>query len=286
MKKALLAGVAGAAVIAGIPANAADLGTRPTYQAPPVVAPIPVFSWTGCYIGGHIGGGWERKKFSDPNGAFFTPPGEAIQVNASGFLGGGQLGCDWQLAPKWVIGIEGAAAWADLKGDTLDVFTHTTGGGPFQPPSTTITTGTFSVRTDFLASATGRIGWVWDRWLLYAKGGAAWDHDKYSFVGRVTAPGIILGGSGFAPFDFAASETRTGWTVGAGVEWAFWTNWSAKLEYDFYGFGSRQVIFVSTSNNGMPPLSADIAQQIHTVKFGINYRFSWGKAPGPIAAKY
>jgi outer membrane immunogenic protein len=157
MKKVLLAGIAGVAVVGGIPANAADLATRPTYQAPPVVAPIPIFSWTGCFIGGHIGGGWERKKFSDPNGAFFAPPGEAIQVNASGFLGGGQIGCDWQLAPKWVIGIEGAAAWAGLKGDTLDVFTHTTGGGPFPspPPSTTTTTGIFSVKTDFLASGYG-----------------------------------------------------------------------------------------------------------------------------------
>jgi outer membrane immunogenic protein len=127
---------------------------------------------------------------------------------------------------------------------------------------------------------------VWDRWLLYAKGGAAWDHDKYSFVGRVTAPQSLGGFSAFSPFDFAASETRVGWTAGAGVEWAFYNNWSTKLEYDFYGFGNRQVVFVSTSNNGRPPLSADIAQQIHTVKFGINYRFSWGKAPAPIAAKY
>ena len=285
MKKLFLIGVACVALLAAPPVNAADLGTRQPYETPPVIAPVPIFTWTGCYLGGQVGGGWGHNKLSDPSGAFFAGTGEAIRVNTSGFLGGGQVGCDWQFAPNWVIGIEGAAAWADLKGHTLDVFTHTTGGGPFPspPPSTSTATGTFSAKTDFLASATGRIGWAWDRWLLYAKGGAAWDHDKYSFIGRVTVPGIL---NGFAPFDFTASETRIGWTAGAGIEWAFWSNWSAKLEYDFYDFGSRRVIFVSTVNNGRAPVPADVDQQIHTVKFGINYRFGWGKAPAPLVARY
>jgi outer membrane immunogenic protein len=281
MKKLVLAGVAGIALVAAMPANAADLGMRQPYKAPPVVAPVPIFTWTGCYLGGHVGGGWGRKEFSDPSGAFFAGPGEAIRANTSGFLGGGQVGCDWQFAPNWVIGIEGAAAWADLKGHTLDVFTH--GGGSILAPAPTLTTtGTFDARTDFLAGVTGRIGWAWDRWLLYAKGGAAWDHDKYSFIGRVTAVGIP---NGFAPFDIVASETRTGWTAGAGIEWAFWNNWSAKLEYAFYGFGNHRELLVD-ANNGRPPVPADITQQIHTLKLGINYRFGWGKAPAHVVAQY
>jgi len=282
VKKLSVAGIAGIVFLATGSANAADLGVRPDYRAAPIVAPIPIFAWTGCYLGGHVGGGWGRKEFSDPSGAFFAAPGEAIRVNTSGVLGGGQVGCDWQLAPNWVIGIEGAAAWGNLKGDTLDVFTH--GGGSILGPAPTLTTtGTFDARTDFLASATGRIGWAWDRWLLYAKGGAAWDHDKYSFVGQVTAAGFP---GSFSPFDFVAKASRLGWTAGAGVEWAFWNNWSAKLEYDFYDFGSRQVIFVSTVDNGRPPATANIDQQVHTVKFGINYRFGWGKAPTPVVARY
>jgi outer membrane immunogenic protein len=283
LKRALLAGVGGIALLARVPAYAADLATRPTNEVPPAIVPAPIFSWTGCYIGGHVGGGWGRKEFSDPGGAFFAARGEAVRVNTSGFLGGGQVGCDWQFARNWVIGIEGAAAWADLRGDTVDVFTHTTGGGPLQPPpSTTTTTGTFVTRTDFLASATGRVGWAWDRWLFYGKGGAAWDHDKYSFVGRVTVPGFP---NGFAPFDLAASESRTGWTAGAGIEWAFWSNWSAKLEYQFYDFGNRRVTFLDIKNE-RPPVSAATDQQIHTLKLAINYRFGWSKAPAPIAAKY
>jgi hypothetical protein len=66
MKKLLLASVAGIALVAGAPANAADLGQRPTYKVPPIVAPVPLFTWTGCYVGGHVGGGWGFKDFADP----------------------------------------------------------------------------------------------------------------------------------------------------------------------------------------------------------------------------
>jgi len=262
------------------PGWAADLPKRPVYKAPPpVVASVPLFSWTGCYLGGHVGGGWGRKEFSDPIGALFAPPGEVVRVNTSGFLGGGQIGCDWQFAPNWVIGIEGAASWADIKGDT------------FVP----VTPGTLHAKTDFLASATGRVGWTWDRWMLFAKSGAAWDHDKYDFTGQTLLPCFGEPGGLLdcvtkvkavpTAFDFAASETRTGWTVGAGVEWAFWNNWSAKLEYDFYEFGRRRLTFVDSTGN-FPGLAVpvDIDQRIHTVKFGINYRFAWGKAP--VVAKY
>ena len=81
---------------------------------------------------------------------------------------------------------------------------------------------------------TGRLGWTWDRWMLYAKGGAAWAGDKYS--------------ADIPRFDehILASQTRAGWTVGGGVEWAFWQNWSAKVEYDFYDFGTRDVSFTGT----------------------------------------
>ena len=87
------------------------------------------------------------------------------------------------------------------------------------------------------------------------------------------------------PFDFTGKETRIGWTAGAGIEWAFWDNWSAKIEYDFYDFGEHRVTLVDSLGN-FDPAPADINQQIHTVKFGINYRFNFGKAPPPIVAKY
>jgi len=257
MKKLLLAGIAGVAFVAGAPAHAADLGRRPAYAPPPVVAPVPIFSWSGCYIGGHIGGGWARKSVS----ASELAPGISFAGNTIGFLGGGQVGCNYQFAPNWVIGIEGDGSAADIKGEA----------------TTTVLgiTGTARAKTDWLASVTGRLGWAAGPWLIYAKGGVAWAGDKYS--------------ADIPVFDehIEASETRTGWTVGGGVEWAFWNNWSAKLEYDFYDFGTRSVAFTGTIG-GIPEVvpGIDIKQRLNAVKFGINYRFDWGKGKAPVVARY
>jgi outer membrane immunogenic protein len=282
MKKLLLAGIAAAALGIAGPAHAADLGVGP-YRAAPALGPIPIFTWSGCYLGGHGGGGFGRKDADDPTGANFAALGEGVRVNTSGFLAGGQVGCDWQFAPNWLVGIEGAGAWADIKGSSVDVFTQTTGGSV--APTVNTTTATVSARTDFLADVTARIGWAWDRWLVYAKGGVAWDRDKYGFVGQQTCSGVLcFGGPGPFPFNFTGSETRIGWTAGAGIEWAFWGNWSARLEYDFYDFGNHRVTLVDA--DGHAPAPADINQQIHAVKFGINYRFNFGKAPAPVVARY
>jgi outer membrane immunogenic protein len=250
MKKLLFAGVAGVGFVVGAPANAADLGARPqSYKAPPMVAPVPVFTWSGCYIGGHVGGGWGRKTVSAPALA----PGISVSGDTSGFLGGGQLGCDYQFAPNWVIGIEGDGSAADIKGDI--------GATVFG------VTGTGHARSDWIASAAGRLGWAWDRWLLYAKGGGAWVGDKYS----ADIPQFLE--------HLEASETRSGWTVGGGLEWAFWNNWSAKLEYDYYDFGTRTLTFTGTIA-GIPEAvpAIDISQKVSTVKFGLNYRFNWKRA--------
>src|SRR6266567_1751770 len=222
---------------------------------PPVVAPVMLFSWTGCYLGGHIGGGWGRKTVSAPELA----PGISITGNTSGFLGGGQVGCNYQFAPNWVIGIEGDGSAADIKGEA----------------TTTVLgiTGTARAKTDWLASVTGRLGWAAGPWLIYAKGGVAWAGDKFAADIPIFEEHL------------EASQTRTGWTVGGGVEWAFWNNWSAKLEYDFYDFGTRSVTLtgffpgVGPSTFPAGPIAVpgvDIKQTISAVKFGINYRVGRG----------
>jgi outer membrane immunogenic protein len=105
-------------------------------------------------------------------------------------------------------------------------------------------------------------GSAWDRWLLYAKGGAAWAGDKYS---------------AFIPVfneQLEASETRTGWIVGGGIEWAFWSNWSAKAEYDYYDFGTRTLTLTGTfAGTPIQVPGVNVRQRISVGKFGINYRF-------------
>jgi len=242
----------GGALAAGASANAADLGTRP-----PIVAPAPVFTWTGCHIGGHIGGGSGEKIVSAPTLA----PGVSVGGDTKGFLGGGQLGCDYQFTPNWLIGVEGEGSAADIKGEINATVLGIT--------------GTARARTDWIASATVRLGWAWDRWLLYVKGGAAWAGDKYSADVPIFEEHL------------EASETRTGWTFGGGLEWAFWNNWSVRLEGNLHDFGTRTLTLAGTIA-GVPETvpGINVSQRISTLKFGINYRFDWGKGKAPIIARY
>jgi outer membrane immunogenic protein len=262
MKKILLASIAGAAALMTIaPANAADLGLLPMYAAP------RAFTWSGCYIGGNIGGGWGRENVSIPNLAQTTGVLELVGVsfpsvtgNTKGVLGGGQVGCNYQFAPNWVIGIEGDGEAAGIKGDVTESvsFTDPRTGGP------NTVTGTAHAETDWIASVTGRVGWTGDRVMLYAKGGAAWAGDKYS--------------ADLPAFNehIATSVIRPGWTVGGGVEWAFWENWSAKVEYDYYDFSiSTRNLALPGTIFGVPEIvpGINIKETISSVKFGINYRF-------------
>jgi outer membrane immunogenic protein len=173
---------------------------------------------------------------------------KSVSGNTSGILGGGQVGCNLQLGSNWVIGVEGEGSASDIRGD----ITATLLG----------ITGTAHAETKWIASTTGRLGWAWYRWLLYAKGGAAWAGDRYSAVIPV--------------FDeqLEASETRTGWTVGGGIEWAFWSHWSAKAEYDYYDFGTRTLTLTGTFA-GIPIAvpGVNVQQRISVGKIGINYRF-------------
>jgi outer membrane immunogenic protein len=121
--------------------------------------------------------------------------------------------------------------------------------------------------------------------MIYVKGGAAWARDKYDFNGLAIGSqcnflNLVTGAcAGFAPavttpFGFAAaSETRPGWTFGAGIEWALWNYWSIKAEYDYLDLGRRTVSFISPT---LPGASFDVTQRIQEVKVGLNYKFPSG----------
>lgn len=257
MRKLLLASTA---VVWGGTAFAADLPPRVLAKAAMAYAAAPApFSWTGCYIGAHAGAGWSRTGFSDPTGANIAQLGEVIRVDGgAGFVGGGQIGCDYQFAANWVVGLAGDFSWASIHGETNDPDPFFTGKGP---PGTPLP---LQSRTDFLASVTGRLGYAWNRYLIYAKGGVAWSHNKY----EVDNFGCII----FTSCDVSASDTPFGWTAGGGFEWAFAPNWSVLLEYDHYGFASTDLTF-SDSNHPAGPAIFNVRQDIDVVKVGLNYRF-------------
>jgi outer membrane immunogenic protein len=260
MKKLLLASIALSALLAGS-AVAADLPVKaPAYRPAP-----PVYTWSGCFIGVHGGWSWGDEHVSTHsyiNGAV-TRSNEA-SVNTDGALLGGQVGCDYQFAGNLVFGVQGDYAGTRITGDIQD------------PHDGSGRNDVLHFQTSRLASVTARLGITgWgNQALLYVKGGGAWARNTYDFrsADRAALRGI---------YDVDLS----GWTVGAGVEWAFAPSWSAFVEYDHYDFGNKTTTLVQRSFGGAFSEDYQVkAPTIDTIKFGINYRFNY--MSGPVVANY
>lgn len=264
MNRVVLVSVALGAIVASSSAGAADL---PFKAAPQAVAPA-AYDWSGVYVGGHIGGGWATNDFSDPGlGIVGTLLGVPViqTTDSSGFIGGVQGGWNYQIG-RFVVGTELDFSWADINGS------KTTGFNPIGVPGPAIFSRTLTANTDWTATSTVRLGYARDRWMFYTKAGAAFAHTNYTDNWTLnTVPSVAL-------FAGTGSETRVGWTVGTGIEWAFWNNWSAKLEYDFMDFGSKTAAIngaILPAIAGGIPASFGVvnSQVISEVKFGANYRF-------------
>ena len=238
MRKKLL--LSSAMFIAAISsASAADLPVKA-----PMMAPAPIFSWTGFYVGLNLGGKWADVDHTVSNGATTFDFG---RDTASSVIGGGQLGYNWQIG-AWVLGIEGDIDAQDFnRSRTVGVTV-----GPF------VAGDVFSVESKWQASLRGRIGYAaWDRTLLYVTGGAAFTNVK------ATAALVGVG-------TFSADDTRVGGTVGLGLEYAIWNNVSLGIEgrWSFYGhdnFTTGTLTGVAVSNQ----VNVDTAE----VMGKLNWRF-------------
>ena len=249
MRRILLASAAFSLLSAS--AFAADLSPEVPFKAPP--SPPP-FTWTGCYAGGQIGGGFGQKDLTDTAGVIGASP----NLDISGYTIGGQIGCDYQFGSNLVLGVEGTAAGGDIGGKTS-----------FATPGIPGDVTTFKDTTDFLSSATARVGYAWDRWLLYAKGGGAWVGDRND---------VFDAAQNYA---FEGWEMRFGWTAGAGIEWALRNDWSLKLEYDYYGLGTRGVTFID--NISGISAAENIKENIQVIKLGLNFHVWAGPLSSPLA---
>ncbi|HEX3496193.1 MAG TPA: outer membrane protein [Methylocella sp.] len=268
-RKFLLASV-GAIALTGSAAFAADLPSRappPVYLPPP-----PIFTWTGIYIGGQVGYAWfngsNRFNGFDP----FFNDGQGIFLNSSvggtpnGVIGGGHVGYDYQIN-QWVLGVEGTVDGTSLTNTAVAVFPD---GSVLRARS----------NADIQGSIRGRLGIAWDRALIYATGGVAFGgfNTNVSFNGTDFATGV--------PFFANAnvSSTRTGWTVGGGIDYAVTNNWSIFAEYRFTNFGN-----IRENNFGQLPAGFTFNErrqlQQNQVQAGFSYKFDW-YTPPPIVAKY
>jgi outer membrane immunogenic protein len=197
MKKLAIA-IAAVALI-GTPAFAADMAVKMPVKAPPP-APTPVFSWTGCYIGaqgGYASGNTGYDLDIPPT------PGSGFDFHLGGGVAGGHVGCNYQVN-YFVIGIEGDGEWIGLKGND---------GGQG---------GTIDqISGNWQTSVRGRLGVAFDRILVYGTGGGAWMNVTYA---RPNFDSLTI------------DNTLSGWTAGAGIEYAFWNNLTARVEYRYARF--------------------------------------------------
>jgi outer membrane immunogenic protein len=298
MKKLLLGCFSLAALSAIDFAAAADLAVRMPLKAPPTA---PAFNWSGCYLGGYAGGGWNNSNgavFTDQGqnglgaaGSIATPPfmsysGGAVAARlvpphswsddlGGSFIGGGTLGCNWQAAGSpFVLGAEGEFGYLNLSGQAFDPHTIVS--------LQTIPNVLGSAQVgDWYGMVTGRFGYALDRVLFYVKGGAAFVPTRASVVG--TCQNTIAGTAGCGNWliSTSGSDTVSTWTVGGGIEWAFAQNWSVKGEYMFIGLGDNNGFQtcgpVTTPSHttlaGGPFCFNNSFGGIQTAKIGLNYRF-------------
>jgi opacity protein-like surface antigen len=245
-------------------------------DAPPAIAPSPPvagYNWTGAYVGLQGGYGFGRKQWPD-----FAPND---RYNVDGWLAGATTGANAQ-AGVFVLGVETEWLWSNIRGGSRNVVTSFAG---FLTETVDLAT-----KVDWLSLSSVRAGFVAvDRSLVYVKGGVALAHETHNIAVTQVATGI---GSITAPT--SGDALHTGYLAGIGVEHAFAGNWSAKLEYNYLNFRLMRVSTTGTTTSTSPAFGvvgsvADarrdaIRQEMHLVKFGINYHFS--AFPDAVTARY
>jgi opacity protein-like surface antigen len=223
----------------------------PAFPVPPPAS----WNWAGFYVGGHVGGGWGQTSWNSAS-PLFASGVFAGSGTDNGFAIGGQLGYNYQIGP-WVMGFETDADWSDLDGYAKCATSPATGSS-------------FTCHTHIngVGTLTGRLGQSFGNLLVYGKGGAAWDDEDHVAINRTNSR-------------LAGTDTRWGWTVGAGLEYAFTPAWSGKVEYDYLSFANTSIAMNDGAGNGS---SVGMSQNINIVKMGFNYKLGADPTASPYLA--
>jgi outer membrane immunogenic protein len=227
--------------------SGADIPVRaPVYKAPAVMP----HSWNGCYAGAQVGYAWVRDRLTEINQTTgvvsdFSP---SAVGDPSGVKLGGMAGCNWQWSGNWVSGLEGDGEWTDVTGGTTEF------------PNTGIPADIYETQINWQASIRARMGYGFDRTLLYVTGGAAFADIKHSYA--VPTVGVSQ--------DF--TKTRVGWTVGGGIEQAITPDWTVRLEYRYSDFGMISNVPNLPAGNWTTYTEEHNVTE-HAVRLGIAYKF-------------
>lgn len=255
---ALSLGAIGTASSADLPRRAAP---APAYAPPPA----PLYNWRSCYVGLNAGGVWGRMNddwtansgFSDPARIDANGSGD---LDGTGFVGGGQVGCNWQWGPSFVWGVEADIQYTGLD-ESRDVFV---------PASFPIGAETFhsDFESKWLATFRGRFGWLVNpAVMLYATGGLA--------VAEIKVNDSVFFDSSNTFNAVSDSRTRIGWTAGGGVEWMFLPQWSVKAEYLFVDLSGFDTVSANSNPVAFPNsfIVHDHDLKEHIVRAGVNFHF-------------
>jgi outer membrane immunogenic protein len=297
-----------ALLLSGVSALAADLPSRkgPAVLPPP---PPPPPMWTGFYVGLNAGGTWSNNASIQTVGVptyateFWGPGDHSVALAAvstgylsgsgnGGFIGGGQIGYNYQFWNNFVVGVE-----ADIQGiagsSGSRSFVSAAPVGNWEDGESYTAYGVARGSLDYIGTVRGRLGWLLTPSLLvYGTGGFAYGGVSLNTAFQAQS---TLGPDFYSPVFGGVnySNTLTGWTAGGGLEWMFWPNWSAKVEYLYYDLGTvkqNSTLFQYSPFQDNELWGAAWTQTTaringNIVRAGVNYHFNWG-APAPVVAKY
>ena len=261
--KNMLLGTVALIVLAG-PAFAADMAPRMYTKAAPVVAPI--YNWSGFYAGIHAGYTFGDRTNVETSGLAPLNVGNVLSgaraanvgVNRDGFIGGGQIGWNWQSNSPWVWGLEADISYTDVNSTTNFV--------TFLPPANLSLNNSLSSKMDYFGTVRGRLGYAWDRTMVYATGGLAY--------GQVENSAAFFNAANALQFVGSTRNTKTGYTVGGGIEHAWMGNWTVKAEYLYYDLGGNDVTVIATPTGGSSgAYNSNFRNDGHIVRAGLNYKF-------------
>jgi outer membrane immunogenic protein len=283
MKKLFLGSISLIALNVGGSALAADMPVKARPAPPPAV-----YSWTGCYGGGFVGYGWgnSQHRSLDPRknpasgppffvseSAFRAVSGDITpSFDMNGALGGFNVGCQYQFG-WWLIGVEGDGAVTNKDGQAFNFF-----NGKGSLTSSTREPFVSQTTERWMATARLRLGWAADKWLFFITGGGAWSGVE-----------VTVWDPPFPATTAHHKRTLTGWTVGAGWEYALGYGWSWKSEFLYIDYGWTR--FFDPADTCSPTCDTflnprEVSLKNYIFRTGLNWRFDWGKAPVAVMAKY
>jgi outer membrane immunogenic protein len=282
--------IAAVAALIATPVLAADMAVKMPVKAPPPM-PAPVYNWTGWYVGGNLGYSWAKANTdfdaqpvtvnATVNGGPYTfdIPGftGSQSVKPAGMIGGGQIGYNWQYSPTWVAGLEADIQASGEKHSNSFTTSSTSpdvdgGIGLLHLIGTAVTN--YEAKISWFGTVRGRIGYLWDRLMLYATGGLA--YGEVGVNGTSTVNSRLFASTFSIATALGHSQINAGWTLGAGLEGPLIGNWTLKAEYLYIDLGSLNdpdlpSTVIGSVTGGQTTTRTHFTDNI--LRIGLNYQF-------------